>query len=281
MRIRWEALPVYSRPERTPLYGPVLLVLLAACSGGGSGGGGQTAAFTNGSTSSGGPKTETEPDDKDDPKIPSRPPDKKDPVPTGTVFSEIDVPLPEFRLQPLPENPPVDTDKVLFTVSTRLQDDNGKTLKSSGILIGGRDKDLFTFIDQDTGQLFFRARTTPDFEDPKRTDHLYEVSVTVDYDGKHSVKYSKIIIPVSNVNEGPARLSLTLPQDGQLVSGAELTALLSGDPDGDPAAKDIVWQWQWLDKQVWTRPQRGRGRQHNLHAAECGYRTDPAGNGHL
>ena len=25
MRIRWEALPVYSRPERTPLYGPVLL----------------------------------------------------------------------------------------------------------------------------------------------------------------------------------------------------------------------------------------------------------------
>ena len=264
MRIRWEALPVYSRPERTPLYGPVLLVLLAACSGGGGGGGGgQTAAFANGSTSSGGPKTETEPDDKDDPKIPFRPsdpkepagppdpPDPKDPVPTGTVFSEIDVPLPEFRLQPLPENQPVDTDKVLFTVSTRLQDDNDKTLKSSGILIGGRDKDSFT-IDQDTGQLFFKARTTPDFEDPKRTDHLYEVSITVDYDGKHSVKYSKIIIPVSNENEGPARLSLTLPQDGQLVSGAELTALLSGDPDGDPAAKDIVWQWQWLDKQVWT-----------------------------
>lgn len=25
MRIRWEALPVYSRPERTPLYGSVLL----------------------------------------------------------------------------------------------------------------------------------------------------------------------------------------------------------------------------------------------------------------
>ena len=271
MRDDLKRLPQYRRPEPVPLYGPALLLVLASCSGGGGSSPGQQTTGALVVTSPSGPSTpsQTGPPPEDTnlpPELPRRP-DPSGPQLPAPASGQAEFGLPEVRLQPVPENKQIDTQTTLFTVPVRITED-GKTIAASRINFKGKDKALFT-VDSATGRVSFKAATTPDYEDVNRPVPEYEVSVTVEYGSKHSVTYNKVIIPILNENEGPAALVLALPSDGRLVAGAVLNASLSGDPDGDAAGADVVWQWQWLSGQIWA-DLSGNGADTNSYTLQAG-----------
>ncbi len=97
----------------------------------------------------------------------------------------------------------------------------------------GPDAHLFDVASQ-TGQIFVKRGTSPDYESPKKVYMLDVVANT----GKADPSSIRIIISVTNV---PEPGSVTLSPDGAGELGPELTGTLS-DPDG--GVTGVSWQWQ-------------------------------------